>query len=91
MRDGEGQAAIDTPAIKQDGAGAALPVVAALLGSGDPEALAQRIQQRRPRINGQPVGRSVHPQGDFKVHSRRVSFGRVSYKLLGRQTLVANK
>ena len=22
----------------------------------------------------------VHPQGDFKVHSRRVSFGRVSYK-----------
>ena len=78
VRDGEGQAAIDAPPVEQDGAGSALPVVAALLGAGEPEPLAQRIQQRRARINGQLVGRSVHPQGDFKVHSRRVSFGRVT-------------
>ncbi len=38
--DGEGEAAIDAPAIEQDGAGAALPVVAALLGAGEAEPLA---------------------------------------------------
>jgi len=70
------------PTVEQVGAGSTLPVVAALLGAGEAEPLAQRIQQRRARINGQLVGRSVHPQGDFKVHRKRVSFGRVSYKRL---------
>jgi len=31
MRDGEGEAAVGAPAVEQDGAGAALAVVAALL------------------------------------------------------------
>ncbi len=35
VRDGEGQAAIDASAIEQDGAGSALPMIAALLGAGD--------------------------------------------------------
>jgi len=79
VRDGEGQAAIDAPAVEQDGAGAALPVVAALLGAGEAEPLAQRIQQRRARIDNQRVCCPVHLQGDLKVHRRHVSFGRVSY------------
>src|SRR5215469_10219777 len=47
VRDGERQAAIDASPVKQDGAGATLPVVAALLGAGEAEPLAQRVQQRR--------------------------------------------
>src|SRR5258708_11292092 len=35
VRDGEGQAAIDAPTVEQDGARAALPVGAALLGAGE--------------------------------------------------------
>jgi len=46
VRDGQGQAAIDAPTVEQDGAGPTLPVVAALLGAGEAEPLAQRIQQR---------------------------------------------
>ncbi len=82
VRDGEGQAAIHAPAVEQDGAGSALPVVAALLGAGEAEPLAQRIQQRRPRIDNKRMCCPVHPQGDLKVHRKRVSFGRVSYKQL---------
>jgi hypothetical protein len=91
VRDGEGQAAIDASPIEQDGAGAALPVVAALLGAGESEPLAQRIQQRGGRINGQPVGRPVHPQRDLKVHCVYISFGPVGDKSSRRQTLVAKK
>jgi len=43
MGNGEAEAARDPPTIKQDGTGAALPVVAALLGAGKPETLAQCI------------------------------------------------
>jgi hypothetical protein len=39
MGDGERQATIDPPPIEQDGAGAALAVIAALLGTGDAHAL----------------------------------------------------
>src|SRR5258708_1695959 len=69
VRDGEGQAAIDASPVEQDGAGAALPVVAALLGAGESEPLAQRIQQRGAGINGKPVYRPVHPQRDLKIHN----------------------
>ncbi len=75
MGDGEGEAARDAPPVEQDGAGAALPVVAALLGSGDSEPLAQGIQECRPGIDGKPVCRPVHLQGDLKVHGVCVSFG----------------
>ncbi len=82
VRDGEGQAAIDASSVKQDGAGSALPVVAAFLWSGDPEPLAQRIQQRRARIDNKRMFCPVHPQSDLKVHSRRVSFGGSSLLLV---------
>src|SRR6266852_4169976 len=36
MRDGESKATVHAPAIKENGAGAALPVVAALLRAGEP-------------------------------------------------------
>jgi hypothetical protein len=80
--DGEGQAARDASAIEQDGAGSALPVVAALLGAGEPEPLAQRIQQCRARIDHERMFCPVHPQGDFKVHknvSPLVAFVTSSY------------
>ncbi len=77
VRDSEGQAAIDASPVEQDGAGAALPVVAALLGAGESEPLAQRIQERRAGIDGKPVRCPVHSEGDLKVHSVCVSFGPV--------------
>jgi len=82
VRDGEGQAAIDASAIEQDGAGTALPMIAALLGAGESEPLAQRIQQRRARIDNKRMFCPVHPQSDLKVHSRRVSFGGSSLLLV---------
>ena len=45
MHDRERQAGIDAPAIDDHGAGAALAVVAALLGAGEMQMLAQRIEQ----------------------------------------------
>jgi hypothetical protein len=46
MHDGERQAGIDAPAVDDDRAGAALAVVAALLGAGQVQVLAQRVEQR---------------------------------------------
>src|SRR5262245_40544167 len=48
VHDGEREAGVDAPPVDQDGAGAALAVVAALLGPGQAEVLAQRVQQRGP-------------------------------------------
>ena len=56
-------------AVQQHGAGAALAVVTALLGAGDPKPLAQRVQQRRPGVDGEPVVRTVHPERDLHVHA----------------------
>ena len=43
------EAGIDAPAVDQHRAGAALAVVAALLGAGEVEMVAQRVEQGRPR------------------------------------------
>jgi hypothetical protein len=48
---GQDQAPVHSAAVKQDGAGAALAVVAALLGARQIEVLAQQIQQRHARID----------------------------------------
>ena len=63
VRDGEGQTAIDAPTVEQNGAGAALPMVAALLGAGEAEPLAQRIQQRRARIDNKRMCLPRSPAG----------------------------
>jgi hypothetical protein len=63
------QAGIDPPSLDQDGAGAALAVIAALFRSGQVEAIAQRVQQRGPRRNGQLALGAVDKKGD--VHGSR--------------------
>ena len=51
LHDRERQAGIDPPTVDQHRAGAALPVVAALLCSGQAETIAERVEQRCPRRN----------------------------------------
>ncbi len=46
----EGETGIDPLPVHEHGAGAALPAVAALLGSGQVEALAQEVKQRYARV-----------------------------------------
>ena len=55
---GERQAGVDAPAVDQHRAGAALAVVAALLGAGEAEVLAQRVEQR---VRGSSVRRCAAP------------------------------
>ncbi len=50
-RDREHQAGVDPPAVEQDRARPALPIVAALLRAGQAERLAQQVQQRGPVID----------------------------------------
>ena len=47
MRDGEGEAAIDTSPVEQDGAGTTLPMIAALLGAGESKPFTQRVRCSR--------------------------------------------
>jgi hypothetical protein len=47
-----------------DGAGAALAVVAALLGPGEVEMQTQRVEQRGPRRDAQPVIDAIDVKGD---------------------------
>src|SRR5947209_412672 len=68
VRDSQREAAIDTPPIEQNGTGATLPVVAALLGTGKSEMFAQRIQERCPRIDGEPVYCPIHSKGNLNIH-----------------------
>src|SRR5437879_10231002 len=69
MRDGEGEAAIHAPTVEQDGTGATLTVVAALLGTGESQTFAQRVQERRAGIDDKSMRCPVHPEGDLKIHS----------------------
>ena len=48
--DRESEAGIDPPPVDEDRAGAALAAVAALLGPGQLEALAQQVEQRDARV-----------------------------------------
>ena len=50
VHDGERQAGIDPPPVDDHRAGAALAVVAALLGAGQVQMLAQRVEQRGARV-----------------------------------------
>ena len=53
LHDGEREAGIDAPSVDQHRAGAALAVIAALLGAGEVEMIAQRVEQGRPGRNPQ--------------------------------------
>jgi hypothetical protein len=69
MRDGESETTVHASAVEQHGAGAALPVVAALLRAGEPKVLAKYVKERRSGIDGQLVDCSIYPQVDGKIHS----------------------
>jgi hypothetical protein len=53
--------------VEQHRTGPTLPVVAALLGAGDPEVLAEDVQQRCAGIDGKLVLRPVHAQHDLDI------------------------
>ena len=62
--DRQHQAAVHPAAVDQHGAGTALAVVAALLGAGQTEMLAQGVEQRRPMVDVQDVPVPVDVQGE---------------------------
>ena len=64
-RDGQGQAGVRPAPVDEDGARAALAVVAALLGPGQPQALPEQVEQRHAGVDGQLVFGAVDAQGDF--------------------------
>src|SRR5262249_42470117 len=65
MHDRKGQAGIDPPAVDQHSAGAALPVVAALLGAGEVEVLAEGVEQRGTEVYLETPCLAVDGQPDF--------------------------
>jgi hypothetical protein len=58
VADGERQARIDAPSVDNDGAGAALAAVTALLGSRQVEAFAKKVQEGDARVI--ELDRSLH-------------------------------
>jgi hypothetical protein len=50
MADRQGEARIDSQAIDQNRAGAALAAIASLFGSGQIQLLTQEIERRHPRV-----------------------------------------
>src|SRR5262249_14296705 len=64
VRDGEREAALCADAVDQDSAGAALAVIAPLLGAGEAELLAQEVEQRRARVENERVLDPVDAQAD---------------------------
>jgi hypothetical protein len=68
MGDGERQAAVHASAVAQDGAGAALAVVASFLGSRHAQPLAQGIEYVGPGTNGKLACCPVYLQGNLQIH-----------------------
>ena len=64
----QAQAGVDPPPFDDHRAGAALAVVAALLGAGQVQMLAQRIEQRRARIELKRMLVAIDGQRDLGVH-----------------------
>src|SRR5215472_16933339 len=60
--DRERQARQHPLAVRQHGARAARPLIAALLGPGQPQPLPQRVKQRDPRVQAQLMEDPVDPQ-----------------------------
>ena len=74
VSDREAQTRVDRGAVDQDRAGAALAVVAALLGPGEPEAVTQRVEQDHVGCHVQLLALTVDGQRDalFTLRGRRV-------------------
>src|SRR5438093_724755 len=67
---GQGEAREDRPAVHEDGAGAALPQLAAVLGPGQAELLAQDLEQRVVDGGQDFPVLAVHPQLDARLRHR---------------------
>ena len=70
MHHGERQAAVDALSVDDDGAGAALSLVAALLRTGQAEMLTQGIEQRYAGIEIKSVAPSIDSQRHVFVGHR---------------------
>jgi len=70
VHDREREAGVDPAAVEQHRAGAALPVVAALLGTRQVEMFAQRVEQRRTRVQVDVPHTTVDGQRDLRVVHR---------------------
>jgi hypothetical protein len=79
---GQGQTGIDPPVVHVHRAGATLAVIAALLGAGEGNVLAQAVEQRRPRVHAKSMILSVDAQRDW--HGAVTS---VRFRWLGRRGL----
>ncbi|EAU69311.1 hypothetical protein STIAU_8041 [Stigmatella aurantiaca DW4/3-1] len=75
LHDGERQAAQLAPAIHEHRAGTALAVITALLGSGEPHALAQGIQQAGAGVHLQHLGLAVDLKGDLHLRGNGEAIG----------------
>jgi hypothetical protein len=75
MHHRQSQAGIDAPAVNDHRAGAALPVVAALLRAGKLQPLAQRVEQGRARVELELAGLAVHGEGHLQTGQTRHTAG----------------
>ncbi len=64
LHDGKGETGIDAAAVQQHRAGAALAVVAAFLGPGQAQMVAQEVEQAGPRRDRQLALHTVHMERD---------------------------
>jgi hypothetical protein len=64
VHDGKREARVHPTPIDQHGAGSTLTVITALLRTGEPETLTERIEQRDPRLDLEPVDGTV----DAELH-----------------------
>src|SRR5580658_1834443 len=62
--DGEGKAGVDAAAIHEDGAGAALAVIATFLAAGEVEVLAEDVEEGGARVDGEGALLPVDGEGD---------------------------
>ncbi len=82
VHDGEGQARVDAPAVDQHGTGAALPVVAALLGAGQVQVLAQRVEQRGADIQLEVAGMAVDDERHLRAAASDLGGSSVSCRFV---------
>ncbi|MNI73685.1 hypothetical protein D3C73_1297090 [compost metagenome] len=68
MHDGQRQTGIDAPPVQHHRTGATLAVVATLLGAGQVQMFAQRVQQRGAHVQGHLARRAIDTQGHSGGH-----------------------
>ena len=66
VHDRQREARRDPPPVDDHGARAALALIAPLLGAGEVQVLAQRVEQRRPRVELELAGYAVHRERDLR-------------------------